>query len=210
MASPRSAGFTDEPAAQTVRLVAGFAGIGAGAVNLAVSSSLLAERAGSGGSGQAAFGVVAGLWGVALIFGALFSLNRGCLPAPALSATLLLVASGIHVAAIWLGRGPSSGLNLSHLAAMLLTLMILASAAWLQRKEQEVRQRRVGPPLHSTDDGGIPGSVRPGRLLLAAFAGAVLVAGIATPGLAASTAGQYAVPHGGHGDPVSPDGHHQR
>ncbi|HEY1157110.1 MAG TPA: hypothetical protein VGE95_12565, partial [Arthrobacter sp.] len=51
-------------------------------------------------------------------------------------------------------------------------------------------------------------AMRPGRLLLAAFAGALLVAGITTPGLAASTAGQYAVPHGGHGN-LAPGGPHQ-
>ena len=214
MAPRRLGGSVEGPAAAAVRLFAGFAGFGAGSVNLAVSSSLLAERAGAGGSGQAAFGVLAGLWGAALILGTVYSLSRGRFPAPALSATLLLVASGIHVAAIWLGRGPSSGLNLSHLAAMLLTLMILASAAWLRRKEQDLKQRRVGPQPHSTDDGGFPAAVRPGRLLLAAFAGAVLVAGIATPGLAASTAGRYAVPHGQHGEPMDPTGHlpshHQR
>jgi hypothetical protein len=179
-------------------------------VNLAVSSSLLAEQPGVDGSGQAAFGVLAGLWGAALILGTVVSLNRGRFPAPAVSATLLLVASGSHVAAIWLGRGPSPSLNLSHLTAMLLTLMILASAAWLRRKEQELGQRRVRPQGHSVDDGGYPAAVRPGRLLLAAFAGAVLVAGITTPGLAASTAGKYAVPHGQHGGPASPAGHHQR
>lgn len=214
MASRRLGGSVEGSAAAAVRLFAGFAGFGAGSVNLAVSSSLLAEQAGSGDAGQEAFGVLAGLWGAALILGTVISLNRGRFPAPVLSATLLLVASGIHVAAIWLGRGPSPGLNLSHLTAMLLTLIILASAAWLRRKEQDLKQRRVGPQGQSTDDGGFPAAVLPGRLLLAAFAGAVLVAGIATPGLAASTAGQYAVPHGQHGEPTDPTGHlpshHQR
>lgn len=197
-------------AAAAVRLFAGFAGFGAGSVNLAVSSSLFAEPAGSGGPAQAVFGVVAGLWGAALILATVVSLNRGRIPAPAVSAMLLLVASGIHVAAIWFGRGPSSSINLSHLTAMLLTLMIVASAAWLRRNEQDLKQRRVSREGHSTDDGGFPAAVRPGPLLLAAFAGAVLVAGIATPGLAASSAGQYAVPHGQHGGPASPAGHHQR
>jgi uncharacterized membrane protein len=92
-------------------------------------------------------------------------------------------------------RGSASSLNISHLAALLLTLMIVASAAWLRRHQT------------GSDDGGAPAGVPPGRLLLAAFAGAVLVAGVATPGLAASTAGQYAVPHG-HGDPALPADHH--
>jgi hypothetical protein len=92
------------------------------------------------------------------------------------------------------------------LAALLLTLMIVASCAWLNRQRVHGNQRGPG-----NDYGGPPGTAaRPGRLLLAAFAGAVLVAGIATPGLAASTAGRYAVPHGQHGDTGLPNGHHQR
>jgi hypothetical protein len=82
----------------------------------------------------------------------------------------------------------------------LLTLMVIASVGWLGRSGDR-RQRMATYPQAA--------GMRPGRLLLAAFAGAVLVAGITTPGLAASTAGQYAVPHGGHGH-LAPAGHHQR
>lgn len=111
----------------------------------------------------------------------------------------LLTASGAHVAALAFSSD-TSGLHLSHLAALLLTLMIVASGAWLK-----------GRRLRGMDDDGMaPAAARPGILLLTAFAGAVLVAGIATPGLAASTAGQFAVPHGQHGGPAMPAGHHQR
>jgi len=188
-------------AAIAVRLFAGFAGFGAGAVNLALSSSLLAEPAGGGTPLQAASGILAGLWGTGLILAAVLSLYRARVPAGPGWFALLAAAAGIHAAALLLSRGPASSLNISHLAALLLTLMIVASTAWLRRQ-------RTGH-----DDGGAPAVVRPGVLLLAAFGGAVLVAGIATPGLAASAAGQYAVPHGQHGEPAVPGdhnpGHHQ-
>jgi hypothetical protein len=196
MTSQPGGGWT----AAAVRLFAGFAGFGAGAVNLAVSSSLIAGPAGSGPPWQTAVGILSGAWGAALILWTVVSLHRGRTAGPAWSPALLLVGAGGHGAAIALSHGPSSSLNLSHLAALLLTLMIIASRAWLNRQR-----------VHGNDDGGPPATAaRPGRLLLAAFAGAVLVAGIATPGLAASTAGQYAVPHGQHGNAGLPNGHHQR
>lgn len=57
---------------------------------------------------------------------------------------------------------------------------------------------------HKTNDGGAHGQPRTGRLLAAAFGAAVVVATVATPGLAASMAGQHAVPRGEHGQ--EPDG----
>jgi hypothetical protein len=183
-------------AATAVRLFAGFAGFGAGAVNLALSSSLLAEPAGGGTPLQSASGILAGLWGAGLILAAVVALNRTRMPAGPGWFALPLAAAGIHAAALLLTRGPASSLNISHLAALLLTLMIVASTAWHRRHRR------------GNDDGGAPAVVRPGGLLLVAFGGAVLVAGIATPGLAASTAGQYAVPHGQHGDTVLPPDHH--
>ena len=172
----------------SVRLVTGFAGFGAGSVNLAIASSFFA--AGSGEPERVIAGAVAGLWGAALLAGAVVFLARDR-PAGGRRVRYALAAAAVtHLAAIAFPSPATSGLNLTHLSALLLTLMIIASLAWLGRASGEKR------------------AMRPGRLLLAAFAGAVLVAGITTPGLAASTAGQYAVPHGGHGN-LAPGGHHQ-
>ena len=94
-----------------------------------------------------------------------------------------------------------AGLSLSHLAALLLTLMIIAAKAWLGRQP--------GGDDGGVDvDGGRPasGGTGAGRLLATAFAGALAVAAIATPGLAGSTAGQFAVPHGSHSGGAA--GHH--
>lgn len=191
----------DGPATAAVRLVAGFAAFGAGSVDLAISSSFFAGGAGMPGFPVYAAGALWGLWGATLIVAAVACLARGRTPAGS-AAVVLPAAAALHVAAIVFSTAETSALNLSHLAALLLTLMIVAAVAWLRRNSARYR------PADPAAAAGAAGT--PGRLLLAAFAGAVLVAGIATPGLAASTAGQYAVPHGGHGTATVPGGHHQR
>jgi hypothetical protein len=193
-AAPEAA---EGPLPAAVRLFAGFAGFGAGTVNLAISSSLLAGTVGAAGPGQLAAGGLAGLWGAGLLAAAVIHLARGTFPDNRAARGTLLAAAAVHAAAALFSAPAAAGLNLSHLAALLLTLMIIAALAWLRRH------------VSQASAAGTSGA-HPGRLLLAAFAGAVLVAGIATPGLAASTAGQYAVPHGEHGPTPPPGGHHQR
>ncbi|WP_395402666.1 hypothetical protein ACHMXB_03065 [Arthrobacter sp. UC242_113] len=172
-----------------VRLFAGFAGLGAAAVNLAVASSLFAA-AGADFPGRTAGAAAALLWGAALLGWTVAGLTRNRFPMPRASALLLAGAAATHVAAVVLGAGSGmAGLGISHLAALLLTLMILAATSWLGRRSPGV----AGGPGRNAS-----GRLGAGTLLAAAFAGALLVAAITTPGLAASTAGQFAVPHGEH------------
>jgi hypothetical protein len=189
------------PAVPAVRLVAGFAGFGAGSVNLAIASSFFAAAAGPA-QPLGLLGAAAALWGTALLAGAIVFLAKEPPAGGRWVRYALAGAAAVHLAAIAFAVPRTSSLNLTQLSALLLTLMIIASLGWLGRTEA---RRGSGPRPGS----GTAGSVRPGRLLAAAFAGAVLVAGIATPGLASSTAGQYAVPHGEHGN-LAPAGHHQR
>jgi hypothetical protein len=79
-----------------------------------------------------------------------------------------------------------------HLAALFLVLMALGSSAWLSRRYRD------------NDGGRAAAPPRTGALVGAAFAAAVVVAAVTTPGLAASVAGQHAVPHGEH---FLPSGH---
>lgn len=201
----------EAPGKTAVRLFAGFAGFGAASVNLAVSSSLFAA-AGTGHPRLTPLALAAALWGATLLAWTVAALRNGNFPMPRGSATALPAAAAVHVLAIVTGaRGDTAGLGLSHLAALLLTLMIIAAKAWL------------GGQPSSDDDGGSAGGGRTGgggdgvgrpspggtgaaRLLAAAFAGALTVAAITTPGLAASTAGQFAVPHGSHSGGAA--GHH--
>lgn len=184
-----TAGRSQGTTTAAVLLFAGFAGFGAGAVNLATASSLLVSPAAGGFA--VAGGVVAGIWGTSLLAWTVLTLRRGRLLGARAATALLLGAALLHAlsAVAAMAAGPS-GLAVSHLAALLLSLMIVAAAGWLQRRSDGAAAAA-----------GVAAPPRAGRLLLAAFASAVLVAGIATPGLAASTAGQYAVPHGGHGLP---------
>lgn len=201
-AHPVTVQSTAPQADSSVRLVTGFAGFGAGSVNLAISSSFLA--AGSPGPAGLLAGVAAGLWGAALLAGAVAFLAKDRLAGNRWARYALAGAAAAHLAAIAFPTSTTSGLSLTQLSALLLTLMIIASLGWLQRhsaQQDSAQQDSARQPAGA--------GMRPGRLLLAAFAGAVLVAGITTPGLAASTAGQYAVPHGEHGN-LAPGGHHQR
>ena len=177
-----------------VRLFAGFAGLGAAAVNLAVASSLFAA-AGPVLPARAAGGAAALLWGTALLGWTIAGLSRNRFPLPRTSALLLPAAAAVHMAAIVPGAGSGmAGLGISHLAALLLTLMTLAATFWLGRRSPSL----PGRSGQNGSDQNASGRMGAGTLLAAAFTGALLVAAITTPGLAASTAGQFAVPHGEH------------
>ena len=183
-----------------VRLLAGFAGFGAASVNLAISSSLFAAT-GTGRPWQTSQALAAALWGATMLAWTVAALRNGRFPLPRTAGTALQAAAAVHVLAIVTGAGSDTA-GLSHLAALLLTLVIIGSTAWLGRQAGCV------------DDGGVEydggrlaaGGTGAARLLATAFAGALAVAAIATPGLAASTAGQFAVPHGSHSG--VPAGHH--
>jgi hypothetical protein len=212
--------------AAAVSLFAGFAGFGAGAVNLAIAASLLLAPAAAAGAApvvglSVAAGTVAGIWGCAILAGTVLTLRRGHLPWATGSMALLVTAALVHAVAVAAGQALSGqplhgqapsgqplspesldggSLVVSHLCALLLTLMIVACAGWLRR------QGRGGSPVPAA--GEDTAGLRPGPLLLAAFGCAVLVAAVATPGLAASAAGQFAVPHGSHGIPAPGAQHH--
>lgn len=205
--------------AAAVGLLAGFAGFGAGAVNLAIAASLLLAPASGAGAPPVnglsiAAGAAAGLWGCALLAWTVLTLRKGQIPWAARTIRVLVAAAFVHAAAA-AGQGLNGGspdgqsqngssLVVSQLAALLLTLMIVASAGWLRRQGNGTDTSAGSGAAAGSDTAGL----RPGRLLLAAFGFAVLVAAVATPGLAASTAGQFAVPHGSHGIPALGGQHH--
>lgn len=142
----------DQPSLQAgsaVRLVTGFAGFGAGSVNLAISSSIFSAAAGPAATPAVAAGVAAGAWGLMLLAAAVVFLARDRLPGGRKSRYVLAGAAAVHLAAMASppAAGPASGLSLTHLSALLLTLMILASLGWLQRERQhrEPRVPAAGP-----------------------------------------------------------------
>ncbi len=164
----------------SVTLFSCFAGMGAGLVELSIASSYISSR----GPLMWAGGIFA-VWGLALLAGSLASLQRGRLRFRKATTIGLIVAVLVHVAVLVAGLAQRL-LDGGQLAALFLVLMALGSSAWLARRYRD-------------DTGGAAAAPpRTGALVGAAFAAAVVVAAVTTPGLAASVAGQYAVPHGSH------------
>ncbi|MEV7605494.1 hypothetical protein AB0N65_08655 [Paenarthrobacter sp. NPDC089322] len=157
-----------------------FAAMAASMVDLSLAAGYLS------GDGQLPAGVAALAAGLAFLTWSLWGLHRNRLILTRLVLPALAAAATAHLAALTAGASAAQrSLEISHLAALGLTLMALAGAGWLRRQRK-------------TNDGGAHGQPRTGRLLAAAFGAAVVVASVATPGLAASMAGQHAVPHGEH------------
>ena len=169
-----------------------FAAMAAGMVELSLAAGYLT------GPALETPGMVAGVAtlaaGLAFLAWSLRGLHRNALIFARIALPVLAVAAAAHLAVTVTGVSSLRSLDVSHFAALGLTLMALAGAGWLRRQ-------------HQTNDGGAHGQPRTGRLLAAAFGAAVVVATVATPGLAASMAGQHAVPHGEHGQaPHTEDG----
>ncbi|WP_458106984.1 hypothetical protein M1D51_14435 [Arthrobacter sp. R3-55] len=169
-----------------------FAAMAAGMVELSLAAGYLT------GPASETPGMVAGVAtlaaGLAFLAWSLRGLHRNALIFARIALPVLAVAAAAHLAVTVTGVSSLRSLDVSHFAALGLTLMALAGAGWLRRQ-------------HQTNDGGAHGQPRTGRLLAAAFGAAVVVATVATPGLAASMAGQHAVPHGEHGQaPHNEDG----
>lgn len=167
-------------------LFAYFAAMAAGMVDLSIAAGYVSGT-GTAGSALVVAGVAALAAGLAFLAWSLWGLHSNSLVFQRLAFPVLAAAAAAHVAALAAGMAATPrSLDVSHLAALCLTLMSLAAAGWLGRQQK-------------TNDGGAHGQPRTGRLLAAAFGAAVVVSSVATPGLAASMAGQHAVPHGEHG-----------
>ncbi|UVJ40865.1 hypothetical protein [Arthrobacter sp. CJ23] len=184
----------DRPTLKAAALMfACFAAMAAGMVDLSISAGYL-TGAGSATPGIMVAGGAALAAGLALLAWSLQGLHRNSVVYPRYLFPASATAAAAHVGALAWGMANSPrSLDVSHLAALGLTLMALAGAGWLRRQ-------------HTSNDGGAHAQPRTGRLLAAAFGAAVVVAAVATPGLAASMAGQHAVPHGEHSQ-TPPAGH---
>lgn len=178
-------------------LLAAFAALGAGLTFCALSADALLSADSAAGVG---LGVAAGLWAVAHLawgIGALRNptggLDAGTVPARAVPAALPAAAAVVLGSLVWtalLAPAADRELNLTLVSALALILLQLGCHGALRRRAEA---------------GATGTQAQPGRLLAGLFFSAVLVAGMTTPGLAASTAGDNAVPHGEHG--TTPAGH---
>lgn len=162
-----------------------FAAMAAGIVELSLAAGYLTGSE-AVTPGPVAAGAATLTGGLAFLAWSLWGLHRNTLVLARYALPVLALTAAAHLAVTVAGVSTQRSLNVSHFAALGLTLMAVAGAGWLRRQ-------------HKTNDGGAHGQPRTGRLLAAAFGAAVVVASVATPGLAASMAGQHAVPHGEHG-----------
>ncbi|HEY8295386.1 MAG TPA: hypothetical protein VIG41_08625 [Micrococcaceae bacterium] len=207
---------------ESVRLFSALAGIGAAALTLGLSSNLVAagvQSAAGGGAPPwqaplefAAAAPVAG-WAVFLLLWAVQSLRRGTAAWPLAIARVLPVAAALQMASLLYGlwQLPVSrrGFDLTSASALVLELAILASSGWLLRQDGAAKTAgsagggSLGPAVAAGEASASASlEITPppaGRLLASMFVSAVLVSAVATAGLAATTAGHYAVPHGEHG-----------
>lgn len=163
----------------------GFFALGAGLVHLAlVIGSPLAV-----GIPLVVIGAAEFAWGV-------FAFTAPALPLPRLARVAALVPILGWVAVLVLGGiGAIGGLRvLPMLVASLLDLAIAIGITWILRRDPAT------PPV----------PLRPSRYLLSLGAGALVVAALTTPALAATEAGDAAIPHGGDDEPFVlnlPGGH---
>lgn len=178
---------------EAIRMLAAFAGLGAGMLSFAIGSTMTA----SAGSPWGWAGVlVAAAWGIVLTLWAVQCLRFRSPGWSRLVVRMVPVSVVVHLLVVihglWWVPAPVRTLDLAALSALALNLVLAGAAGWL------ARTGRLG---------GGPPAVAPaaGRLLPALFAAALAVAVITTPGLAATAAGQHAVPHGQHGQHGSPE-----
>jgi hypothetical protein len=165
------------------RSLMALAALGAGLIHLAVAAgSPLAAAILLGALGIGELG-----WGLAVL-----SRGRVLAPTAALISSLAPVALWGLLATVRVAGGLSSLTDfvpLGPLAAASVLSIALALLLAVERRSRKARRQ-------STALASEP--ARPGRFLLGMLLGAMAVAGVVTPALAATNAGTYAVPHGEH------------
>lgn len=160
--------------------------LGAGLVLLA----LAAGAGGIAGGAMAAAGAAGLGWGVLSL-----RAGRALVPGVVLgTCAALLVGAGVLVGS---GLAEAAGVPVgSLLAASVFIVVVAGHCAVVVRGRSGAHRARDGrspaPARAAAVDGRLP--------LVGLVVGALLVAGLATPALAATEAGRAAVPHGEHGD----------
>lgn len=180
---------------QLVSLYVGIAAVGIAALGCAASSSLLSGA--TGATGGAAWwrwtaALASSAWAGAALVYALASWRTGRLPLTGVAVRTVVAAASVHLALILIGawRLPEESrfLDLTVASLLVLELSVLAVVGWQHNRAVRTSSRRGA-------------GWKPSALAVVAtmFAASIVVASVTSVGLAASTAGQLAVPHSGHG-----------
>lgn len=176
-------GFADAPSWPA------FAAWGGGLIQLALGAGAI-MGAGEGAAIRAAGILLAVIGAVAIGWGAV-TLTRGRIVVPRVGIAGSL--AGILAASVAMTLDPTRTSVFAVAAASVLLVVVALGCALAVR-------RNGGVTTRSRADAARP-------RLIGVVVGALLVAGVVTPALAATEAGQHAVPHGEHSETVEP-GHH--
>lgn len=192
---------TTRPSTQLSSLYVSLALLGIAALASAAASSLFSGQSGTAGQGvgpewwrvpvwSLTAGIASAGCGLAALAYGLVSFWQGCLFRPTMLRTAVSMLAGLHLAVLLAGiwRMPENARTFDVTLAALACLELSVSAVLGWRRNAELRKR----PSFKVREPSAPAVV--GIL----FAASVLVAAITTSGMAASTAGELAVPHSGH------------
>ncbi|RUR03250.1 hypothetical protein [Labedella endophytica] len=136
--------------------------------------------------------------GVAELAWAVATLRTDRVPAPRIFLGVVLVPLAVWAASLALGAAASLPIG-PLAAASALGVSVAAIVVVTQRRSREAGTR-AGPPATGAvvDPAVDPTAEHPWRFIGTLAASAAIVAGIVTPALSGTWAGQYAVPHGSH------------
>lgn len=194
---------TTRTGTELTSLYVSLAFLGIAALAIAAASSLLPEMGGEPASAtgvvlatapwQWVAGVASAVYGLAALAYGFFSFRSGTIKRASTLRLVVSAAALFHLTALLLGlwRLPEASRTFDTTLASLLALELSVIAVLGWRRHAALRQESARKARKEPSAVAVVGTL---------FAASILVAGLTTVGMAASTAGELAVPHSGHGD----------
>ncbi|WP_104109003.1 hypothetical protein [Arthrobacter sp. N199823] len=200
--------------------------LGIAALSSAAASSLLPGLNGtsdgvssSGGSGTIVLGVLgvfSAIYGLAALGYGLWALRHGKLLRADIVLLVLSLAAGVHLIGLLMGlwRMPAAERTFDATLATMLALELSATAVLGWQRNAPLRRSGIqgnSPGNAASAEGAAAATTKPrsaAAVVGTLFATSLFVAALTTVGMAASTAGELAVPHSGHSDSGHSDSGH--
>ncbi|WP_054010403.1 hypothetical protein [Arthrobacter sp. ERGS1:01] len=142
-------------------------------------------------------GIAVALFAVAALAYAVVSFRAGRVPRPRMVVRTFAVAVAVQLAAllegVWRFPADTRTFDLTLASLIVLELSVIAVLGWQRTSAQRLRTQRGSSPAAPRRE---PSAA---ALIGVLFAASIFVAAVASAGMAASSAGELAVPHSGHG-----------
>lgn len=194
-ASRAKPSVSSQSGGELATLYVSIAAVGMAALSSAAASSLFAGLHGLGGAAVWAQGVAAAVacaWAGAGLLYAFVSFHTANLAQTILAVRAVALAASVHLAVLlavlWRLPEVQRSFDLTLASLILLELSVVAVLGW--QHNASLRVRATAGAGHTPSAMAVVGTL---------FAASILVAAVTTAGMAASTAGELAVPHFGHG-----------